>query len=100
MLGRGLEGVWAALCDKALAGDQRALREVLRLSDVPVASSKDDTERTEAFTDEDFCVLEELPEDLQTLCVQHHLSPTEIWGRHSRKLPLSDDELLVAEALA
>ena len=88
-----MEDVWAALCDKALAGDQKALLEVFRMSDLPVASPEDDTERTEAFTDEDFCVLEELPEDLQTLCVQHHLSPTEIWERHGRKLPLSDAEL-------
>lgn len=100
MLGRGLETIWDAICDEAVAGNLKAQMEVVRMSDVPVASSKSDAERAEERTEEDYDLLEALPPDLQSFCVQLHLSPTTIWGRHGRKLPLSDDESLVAEALA
>ena len=98
-MGRGLEDVWAALCDEAVGGNLKAQMEAFRLSDVPVASSKTDAERAEELSDADYEILEELPEELQNLCVARGLSPTTIWERHGRKLPLSDDEALVAEAL-
>ncbi len=99
LLGRGLEDVWAALCDEAVGGNLKAQMEAFRLSDVPVASSKTEAERAEELSDADYDLLEALPEDLQALCVQNHLSPTTIRERHGRELPLSDDESSVAEAL-
>ena len=99
MLGRGLETIWDAICDEAVAGNLKAQMEVVRMSDVPVASSKTDAERAEELSDADYEMLEALPPGVQDLCVRHRLSPSIIWGRHSRELPLSDDESLVAEAL-
>ncbi len=99
MLGRGLETIWDAICDEAVAGNLKAQMEVVRLSDVPVASSKTDAERAEELSDADYEMLEALPPGLQDLCVQRRLSPTTIWERHGRELPLSDDESSVAEAL-
>jgi len=94
-----MEDIWEALCDKALQGDQKALLEVLRLSDIPRESSKGEAERAGELADQDYQMLEELPQDLQALCVQNDWSLTAILDRFCKLLPLSADELRLAQAL-
>ena len=102
-MGRGLEDVWAALCDEAVGGNLKATMEVLRLSDEPSESSKGETERSGELTGEDYELDHELFEvlspDLQALCLQNELQPTAILDRFYRELPLSADELRLAQAL-